>query len=258
MLTLQLWSPDTCRCQVHEGVEEAVYAWLPDEDGEVKQVELPCLDDEGNPRQKLKIYLTRAQAVDLHAARFIRGPGSTVRWRRFYLFRYLPLPARSWLRPMFHMMAAAIQPRSRLCRYHEHLGETQELYDTLREEQHRKNCAGEIAWKMVNQIADEDLQWMKLAYDAEESAARLAVLERVCPRRKIHWSMGEDRRVIISFPPAGMITAHMEEQSAGCLRMIQAACDDSFGGGRVEIFQGDRPFPGGPPRMDWRPRRMVA
>lgn len=254
LLTLQFWSPDTCKCQVHQGLEESVYDWLPDETGELKQVERPFLDADGNPRPKLTVYLTRAQAVDLHTARFIRGPGNTVRWRRFYLFRYLPLSWRRALRPLFHFMAGQLQTGSRRCVHHLHLGETQALYDTLREEQRRKNLSGELAWRMANEISQEDFQWVGLAYDDEESKTRMKVLEWVCPRHKIRWEMGPDREVVLTFPPVGMLTAHMEKLAARGLKTIQAACDDDFGPGRVVVVQAE-PGPV-PSRMEQLRRRL--
>ena len=61
MLTLQRWSPDTCQCAVHQGVEERAE------------------DHPGDP-PKLIIFLPYAQALDLRVARFIRSPRTTKRW----------------------------------------------------------------------------------------------------------------------------------------------------------------------------------
>lgn len=287
LLTPQLWGPDTCQCLIHRGLEEFVYDWLPDPDGGLKQVERPRLaypglvyawrktedggwhpvgenppdaGPKGHERPQLTIYLTHAQAVDLHVARFIRNPGGIVRWRRFYLFKYLP----TWMRwpDLVRLMAMALQPHSRRCRVHQHLGETQELYDTIVEEVQRKSYAGEMAWRLANEVTDEDLLWLSLAPDPEEHAARTAVLERTAPRRKIRWDMGPDRQVIITFPPLGMLTSHMEELPPGGLRAIQLACDARFGQGRVEITQmaGSAALPArlrkmrAPARPGWRDR----
>ena len=60
-------------------------------------------------------------------------------------------------------MAVSLQPRARQCIYHPHLGETQELYDTVMEENTRKNFALHFAWIVANDVSDEDLRWVVLA-----------------------------------------------------------------------------------------------
>ena len=52
MLTIQIWSPDTCGCVIHQAVDDA---------------------NPGLP----PVYQTYAQAVGVHAERLIARPGTT-------------------------------------------------------------------------------------------------------------------------------------------------------------------------------------
>ena len=177
LLNLQLWSPDTCRCSVHQGVTE----W-PDD---------ATLESMNNIPKDI-VYLTRREAVDLHADRFIRKPENTQRWPFFYLFQHVSLPIRRHLRPLFHLMASRVQARSRQCQWHAHMGETQALYDVVYEENIRKNICQHIAWRIANGISDEDLAWLNAAPSKRIHSLRLSILERVVPLLEIDWGIDRD------------------------------------------------------------------
>ena len=217
MLTLQRWGPDTCGCRIHEGVEER------------------SEDRPGDP-QKLKIYLPYTQVLDLHVARFIRSPQTTIRWPMTALIiGSLPLSIRGnvFFRPLIRFMAWSKQAKARQCLYHAHLGETQELYDTVVEENTRKNRALSIAWQIANDVSDEDLLWLYSAPNKRIAEARQKVLEKIIPLLEIKWGFERDRRpfphpLALSFPSYASID--WEQRNA-----IELRCAQNFGQGRVSI-----------------------
>lgn len=221
LLNLQLWSPDTCRCSVHQGVEE----W-PD-DASVESM----------GHQKEITYLTQRESVDLHTDRFIRRPQNTIRWPFFHLFRHLPLSGRRHLRPLFHFMASRLQAKAKECDWHRTMGETQQLYDTVYEENTRKNICQHIAWRIANGISDEDMAWLHSSPTKRIFNDRMKILERVIPLIEIAWTLDRDGpfdtdgSVLWQSPaPLRIIFPPLEPSPFIDMEAIQDACDARFPG----------------------------
>ena len=223
--TLQLWSPDTCDCSVHQAVEEL--------DSDVTYPE---------GYQKYIYYMTQAESVDLHAERFIRRPRNTVRWPLFILFDHLSIAVRKRLRPLFRTMAWSLQARAKECQYHRKLGESQVLYDTVYEENVRKNICQHLAWRIANGISDEDEAWLNSVPNKRIYEARLDILNRVIPELDIEWgferdgSMDADGYVDWKYPAP--LHLHFPEYADVPWRTVddvQMACDERFPPGMVVV-----------------------
>lgn len=222
MLTLQLWSPDTCRCSVHQGVTE--------------EQDVP----EGGTKDI--VYLTHKEAVDLHTDRFIRRPANTVCWPFFRLFRYVSPTIRQRLRPLFHNMAHRLQARSRQCLYHEHMGETHDLYDTVHEENTRKNICQHLAWRIANDISNEDMAWLHSSPNQRIRESRQKVLEKVVPLMEIEWGFDRDGPVnqngSVSWKHPAVLGLHFPAHAQvpwQKVDAVQAACNSRFPQGLVVV-----------------------
>ncbi|MDZ4263760.1 MAG: hypothetical protein U1B30_15695 [Pseudomonadota bacterium] len=177
-------------------------------------------------------YQTWEQAVDVHTDCFIQRPYSTVhqRWMP-WLLAALP---EQWCRPVFHWIIKRLQPRSKLCKTHYYLGYTPSiaLYDQVMLENTSKNIAQHIAWRILNDISDEDLAWVRLApINSRLAEERMAALERRIHLREIGWSFTfPERQVKLAFP-ADMIF----QQDPIALKAIRDMCEEKLGPGKVLV-----------------------
>ena len=139
---------------------------------------------------------------------------------------------------------ALVQPRPRLCQWHAHLGFTQEMYQVVKGLNDCKNISRWLAWKIGNNVSDEDLQWVLLGdtetpwpykepgtgriYISNEREQRMLGLVTVFPQDAVFWSVKQ---------PGDFVQLHylrewLPEEVADA---IQATCDTQFGTGQVVV-----------------------
>ena len=203
MAHIQLWSPDTCGCSLHQLVEP------------------------GNPAFQTR-YQTWEQAVEVHARCFIERPRNTVCYRWMpWLLAVAPEP---WCRPLFRRMVMRLQPRSKLCIIHKTLGFTPspELYRQVVMENTSKNIAQHIAWRLLNEISDEDIAWVNLAPTGRLRQERMGTLERRLTLNEIKWSLNFPERQVELLFPAGLVSP-VEREAVSML------CHERLGQGRVMV-----------------------
>ncbi len=197
---VQLWSPDTCGCVLHQLVEP------------------------GNPEFVTR-YQTWEQAAAVHARCFMARPRNTVRRPGM---GYMP----KWLRryPLVHWLVKGLQPNSKLCLTHYYLGygPTTELYAQVLDENRRKNVMVNLAWMLINDISDEDLAWVNLAPTQLIRKARMQELERVIGIEEIRWRYTFPERQVVLVVPDDIA-------EPSCLEAIARGCAAQFGPGRVLV-----------------------
>ena len=214
---VQVWSPDTCGCIVHEAG-----------------------DQEADDTSRVMRYVTYKEAQEIHSWHFDEQSKST------NVQTWWQIPNRAGRRrgDLPTPVIVLVQPRPRLCQWHAHLGFTQEMYQTVKGLNERKNAARWLAWKIGNNVSDEDLQWMLLG-DAEtpwpykepgtgrifistEREQRMLGLVTVFPQDAVFWSVKQ---------PGDFVHLHylrewLAEDTADA---IQATCDAQFGAGHVVV-----------------------
>ncbi len=189
MSHIQLWSPDTCGCVLHQLVEP------------------------GNP-EFVTCYQTWEQATAVHARCFMARPLSTVRRPGMAL---MPRWTRRY--PLVHWLVKGLQPKAKLCLTHYYLGygPTPELYAQVQGENQAKNVMVNLAWKLINDISDEDLAWVRLAPTQLIRQARMKELERVIAIEEIRWRYTFPEREVALVIPEGIA-------SPECLEIIEREC----------------------------------
>lgn len=163
LLYVQTWGPDTCECLVHQaGDQDAPIPWQSWRQAkEIASVTVAGLDiympvDPPALGQRIMRYVTYQEAQQIHLAHYWARPASTnqqIWWQ---------MPTKSQMRKgrLPKSFIALVQPKAKLCRWHQHLGHTQEMYDTVDELNWRKNTSCWLAWKVGNSVSDEDLMWV--------------------------------------------------------------------------------------------------
>ena len=214
---VQIWGPDTCDCLIHQAGDQDV------PDG-----------------QRVMRYVTYEEALNIHYWHFVEQPKST------NVQTWWQMPARAARRrgePPTPVIAL-VQSRPRLCQWHKHLGCTQEMYQTVKGLNDRKNISRWLAWKIGNNVSDEDLQWVLLG-DAEtpwpykepgtgrifistEREQRMLGLVSVFPQNAVFWTVKQ---------PGDFVHLHylrewLAEDTADA---IQAACDSQFAPGKIVV-----------------------
>ena len=214
---VQIRQPDTCECLVHEAG-----------------------DQDAPAGQRVMRYVTYEQAREIHCQHFYQRPGST------NVQTWWQMPARAARRrgePPTPVIAL-VQPRPRLCQWHAHLGFTQEMYQVVKGLNDCKNISRWLAWKIGNNVSDEDLQWVLLGdtetpwpykepgtgriYISNEREQRMLGLVTVFPQDAVFWSVKQ---------PGDFVQLHylrewLPEEVADA---IQATCDTQFGTGQVVV-----------------------
>lgn len=214
---VQIWGFDTCGCLVHQAGDQDT----PD-------------------AERIMRYVTYEEARRIHAWHFDVRPESTnvQTW-----WQSPPRAARRRGEP-WEPITALIQPRPRLCQWHKHLGFTQEMYQTVKTLNNRKNDSRWLAWRIGNDVSDEDLQWVQLGntekpwpykepgtgriYMSTEREERMKSLTTVFPQDAVFWSIKQ---------PGDYVHLHhlrdwLLESTANA---IQSACDATFGPGMVVV-----------------------
>ena len=208
---------DTCECMVHEAGDQNA------PDG-----------------QRVMRYVTYEEALEIHYWHFQEKPGST----NHQTWWQIPTRAARRRGDMPAPIVVFRQPRPRLCQWHAHLGFTQEMYQVVAGLNECKNISRWLAWKIGNDVSDEDLQWVMLG-DAEkpwpykepgtgrifistEREQRMAGLTTVFPESAVFWSVTQ---------PGDLVHLHylrdwLSESTADA---IQAACDAAFVPGKVLV-----------------------
>ena len=214
---VQICQFDTCECLVHQAG-----------------------DQDAADGQRVMRYVTYEQAMEIHRWHFDERPGST------NTQTWWQMPARAARRrgdPPTPVIAL-VQPRPRLCQWHAHLGFTQAMYQTVKGLNDRKSEACWLAWKIGNNVSDEDLQWVLLG-DAEtpwpykepgtgrifmstEREQRMLGLVTVFPQNTVFWSVKQ---------PGDFVHLHYlrEWLAEDTANAIQATCDAQWGPGKVVV-----------------------
>ena len=217
MDTIQTWKPDTCDCLVHQAGDQDV-----------------------PNRQRVMRYVTYEEALTIHYWHWDERPEST------NVQTWWQMPNRAARRRGEPPTPVTVlkQPRPRLCQWHAHLGFTQEMYQVVKGLNDCKNDSCWLAWKIGNNVSDEDLQWVQLG-DAEipwpykepgtgrifisnEREQRMLGLVTVFPQNAVFWSVKQ---------PGDYVHLHylrewLAEDTADA---IQAACNAKFGPDKVVV-----------------------
>ena len=207
---VQIWSPDTCGCIVHQAG-----------------------DQDAADTSRVMRYVTHAQAVEVHLKHFLARPRTT----RRHIWGPFNIPI--WLRwrLALYFLIKHLQPAARLCPAHRALGYTGEMYETVRELNIRKNIACYLAWMIGNDISEEDQQWVGLGSTkpiliagllTTEQAERQASLSRVFPPSAVQWVVEQ---------PSGVVWLEYLRDwlPLALAEAIQARCDREFGANRVVV-----------------------
>jgi hypothetical protein len=183
-------------------------------------------------------YVTYEEAVQIHLEHFLARPKNT---KRNIWFIRIPI----WLRwrPALKFLISRIQPLPRLCPDHLALGYTDEMYETVRELNIRKNTALYLAWMVANEVSDEDLQWANLGSNkpipvkqlvnsqitfTTELDERIKSLSTVLPPLTDQWE--------IKHPSGEVQLQYLRDWlPSNVADAIQTACDSRFGPGKVQV-----------------------
>lgn len=242
---VQTWQPDTCDCLVHQaGDQDLPVPWQQvRESGQM----VTCLNTymdmalnlKPKANQRIMRYVTYEEAQLIHLEHFRQRPKSTncqVWWQA---------PSRSQLRrgKRPKPVIALVQPRPRLCPWHEHLGFTQEMYDTMDELNWRKSTACWLAWKLGNGVSDESLMWVSLGNTvpapykeagtgrilmSTEREQRMASLVTVFPQTAVSWQVNQPGDHVELL----YLRDWLPQEQADA---IQSACDHKWRTGQVVV-----------------------
>ena len=255
MLYVQIWQPDTCPgqaqakgCLVHEAGDQD----LPSPPGSLRhggKIDTLSIhmasEPSANAGYRVMRYVSYEEALEIHCDHFLARPEST-NIGKYPLSEFSKKQRRKMFssRSFLRGVISQVQPLPHLCADHVFLGYTQAMYDAVRERNQRKNIATWLAWKVGNDVSDEDLQWVALG-DAEklilipglppcieprvstEREERMRSLTRVFKLDDVRWSIAPGNIVKLSYlrdwlgPETGDV--------------IQQTCDDKFGPGKVTV-----------------------